>query len=63
MDNAASDDYMEMVRGHLGELVSSMDEEELAREADNWARQRGARSGRVAAQFARHVATQMATPR
>lgn len=57
--NAAPDDYMEMVKGHLGELVNGMDEEDLAREADNWARQRGARSGRVAAQFARHVATQL----
>lgn len=61
--NAASDEYMAMVRGHLGELVTSMDEEELCREADNWARQRGARSGRVAAQFARHVATQLAHSR
>ncbi|OSP53484.1 AAA family ATPase [Pseudoruegeria sp. SK021] len=58
--NASADDYMAMVKGHLGELASSMDEEELALEADNWARQRGARSGRVAVQFARHVATQQA---
>lgn len=58
--NAASDDYIAMVKGHLGELVACMDDEELAREADNWARQRGARSGRVAVQFARHIATRQA---
>lgn len=55
--NTAQDDYLAMVKGHLGELASFMDEEELARDAENWARHRGARSGRVAAQFARHVAT------
>lgn len=58
--NAASDDYIAMVKGHLGKLVACMDDEELAREADNWARQRGARSGRVAVQFARHIATKQA---
>jgi predicted AAA+ superfamily ATPase len=58
--NAALDDYLAMVKGHLGELAASMDEDELAQEADNWARQHGVRSGRVAVQFARHVATQRA---
>jgi|TARA_R110000868_G_scaffold113693_2_gene304974 uncharacterized protein len=54
--NVAQDDYLAMVVGHLGSLADTMDADELVQEADNWARRRGARSGRVAAQFARHIA-------
>lgn len=54
--NVAQDEYLAMVIGHLGPLADTMDADELAQEADNWARRRGARSGRVAVQFARHIA-------
>lgn len=53
--NVAQDDYLAMVVGHLGSLAALMDADELAQEADNWARRRGSRSGRVALQFARHI--------
>ena len=59
--NTARDDYLAMVMGHLGKLANDMGEEELVREAENWAIQRGARSGRVAVQFARHVAASRAS--
>jgi predicted AAA+ superfamily ATPase len=58
--NAAQDEYLAMVIGHLGSLADTMDAEELSREADNWARRRGAKSGRVAIQFARHIAARRA---
>lgn len=54
--NVAQDDYLAMVFSHLGPLADDIAADELAREADNWARRRGSRSGRVAAQFAHHVA-------
>ncbi|HUD95393.1 ATP-binding protein [Sphingobium sp.] len=54
--NVAQDDYLAMVIGHLGVLAHTMDADELSREADNWARRRGSRSGRVAVQFAKYVA-------
>ncbi|WP_238538970.1 ATP-binding protein [Novosphingobium sp. AP12] len=54
--NAAQDDYLAMVIGHLGLLADAFEADELVREAENWARRRGSRSGRVAVQFARHVA-------
>ena len=54
--NAAQDDYLAMVTGHLGLLADAFEDDELVREAENWARRRGSRSGRVAVQFARHIA-------
>lgn len=58
--NVAHDDYLAMVIGHLGPLAGRVDDDELARDADNWARRRGSRSGRVAAQFARQFAATLA---
>jgi predicted AAA+ superfamily ATPase len=60
--NVAQDDYLAMVVGHLGLLADAFEADELVREAENWARRRGSRSGRVAVQFARHIAArQMAS--
>lgn len=58
--NVAHDDYLAMVVGHLGVLGDALDPDAVATGAEEWARRRGSKSGRVAAQFARHIAAQFA---
>ncbi len=48
--------YLEMVRRYVAHYGISMDEETLKARAIEWAQTRGARSGRVAIQFVRHIA-------
>ena len=47
----SQDDYLAMVRGYCRDLGIDMDDDELRRDALEWATTRGARSGRVAWQY------------
>ena len=50
------DEYLAMVRGYCTHFKIKIDDQELEREALEWATTRGARSGRVAWQFVQEVA-------
>jgi predicted AAA+ superfamily ATPase len=52
----SQDEYLAMVRGYCGHFRIGIDDQELEREALEWATTRGARSGRVAWQFVQEVA-------
>jgi len=52
----SQDDYLEMVHGYVAHFKLSVDEEELRRDALEWATTRGSRSGRVAWQFVQELA-------
>jgi len=54
--NCSQDDYLAMVRGYAAYYQLDVPEETLAREALEWARGRGSRSGRVAWQFIQDLA-------
>ncbi len=53
------DDYLEMVRSYAASAGIDVDEQELRRDALEWAATRGARSGRVAWQFMLDLAGRM----
>jgi len=52
----SQDDYLAMVRGYVDRYGLQVGEEQLRREALEWATTRGARSGRVAWQFIQDLA-------
>ncbi len=52
----SQDDYLAMVRGYCRDLDINIDEDELRRDALEWATTRGARSGRVAWQYVQDLA-------
>jgi predicted AAA+ superfamily ATPase len=52
----SQDEYLAMVRGYCGHFGIALAEEELEREALEWATTRGSRSGRVAWQFTQELA-------
>ncbi len=54
--NCSQDEYLDMVRGYAAHYRLKLKDDELAREALEWAMTRGARSGRVAWQFIQHLA-------
>jgi uncharacterized protein len=54
--NCSQDDYLEMVRGYAAYHGLKMQDDELVREALEWAMTRGGRSGRVAWQFTQALA-------
>ncbi|MGH6734607.1 MAG: ATP-binding protein [Methyloceanibacter sp.] len=54
--NCSQDEYLAMVRGYAEHYGLEVAEETLAREALEWARGRGSRSGRVAWQFIQDLA-------
>jgi uncharacterized protein len=54
--NCSQDDYLAMVRGYAEHYRLDVAEERLTREALEWARGRGSRSGRVAWQFIQDLA-------
>jgi uncharacterized protein len=54
--NCSQDDYLEMVRGYAAHYRLLIADEALTREALAWAIGRGARSGRVAFQYAQDLA-------
>ena len=54
--NASQDQYLEMVNGYARHLGLEIAEEDLRREALEWAMTRGARSGRVAWQYIQDAA-------
>ena len=56
----SQDDYLAMVRGYCQDLGIRMDDEDLRRDALEWATTRGARSGRVAWQYVQDLAGRMA---
>lgn len=54
--NCDQDTYLEMIRGYVSHYDIPIEQEELRAQAIEWAATRGARSGRVAIQFVRHLA-------
>jgi len=54
--NCSQDDYLAMVRGYAEHHRLTVSDETLTREALEWARGRGSRSGRVAWQFIQDLA-------
>ncbi|WP_196258381.1 DUF815 domain-containing protein [Pelagibacterium limicola] len=54
--NCDQDTYLEMIRGYVSHYAIPVEEAELRVKAIEWAATRGARSGRVAIQFVRHLA-------
>ncbi|WP_425454217.1 ATP-binding protein [Pelagibacterium sediminicola] len=54
--NCDQDTYLEMIRGYVDHYGIPVGEDELRARAIEWAATRGARSGRVAIQFVRHLA-------
>jgi len=54
--NCSQDDYLAMVRGYAEHYRLEVDDERLDREALEWSRGRGSRSGRVAWQFIQDLA-------
>jgi uncharacterized protein len=52
----SQDEYLAMVKGYCGHFGIKLAEEELEREALEWATTRGSRSGRVAWQFTQELA-------
>ncbi len=54
--NSSQDQYLEMVRGYASHFGLKIDDALLRREALEWSRTRGARSGRVAWQFIQDLA-------
>jgi len=54
--NCSQDDYLDMVRGYAEHYGLEIPQQELDRDALEWARGRGSRSGRVAWQFIQDLA-------
>ena len=54
--NASQDDYLAMVRAYVAHFGITVGDEELERDALEWATTRGARSGRVAWQYVQDLA-------
>ena len=54
--NCSQDDYLEMVRAYVAYYGIQVDDEEMRREALEWAMTRGSRSGRVAYQYIQDLA-------
>lgn len=60
--NASQDDYLTMVRTYVAYFNLKIAEDELEREALEWAITRGARSGRVAWQYIQDLAGRLGSP-
>ena len=60
--NCSQDDYLAMVRGHAKHHGLAVPQAELDRDALEWARGRGSRSGRVAWQFIQDLAGRLGKP-
>lgn len=56
----SQDEFLAMVKGYCRDLDIEIDEDELRRDALEWATTRGARSGRVAWQYVQDLAGRMA---
>jgi len=54
--SCSQDEYLDMIRGYIDHYNIPIEEEELHREAIEWTRTRGSRSGRVAWQFVQELA-------
>ncbi len=54
--NCSQDEYLAMVRGYAAHYGLAVADADLTREALEWARGRGSRSGRVAWQFIQDLA-------
>ncbi len=59
--NCSQDDYLAMVRGYVEHYRLDVADERLSREALEWSRGRGSRSGRVAWQFIQDLAGRLGT--
>ncbi len=54
--SCSQDEYLDMIRGYVAHYGIPIEEDELKREAIEWTRTRGSRSGRVAWQFVQEIA-------
>ena len=57
--NCDQDTYLAMIEGYVGHFGLEIDAESLKAKAIEWSATRGARSGRVAIQFVRHLAGEL----
>lgn len=60
--NCSQDDYLAMVRSYAEHYRLNASEDQLGKEALQWARGRGSRSGRVAWQYIQDLAGRLGTP-
>ncbi len=54
--SCSQDEYLDMIRGYIAHYNIPIDEEDMLREAIEWTRTRGSRSGRVAWQYVQDLA-------
>ncbi len=54
--SCSQDEYLEMIRGYISHYRIKISDEEMVREAIEWTRTRGSRSGRVAWQYIQDLA-------
>ena len=59
--SCSQDEYLEMIRGYVSHYNIPISEEDLVKDAIEWTRTRGSRSGRVAWQFVQEIAGQTET--
>ncbi|GLQ07465.1 ATP-binding protein [Sneathiella chinensis] len=60
--SCSQDEYLDMIRAYVAHYSIPISDEELQREAIEWTRTRGSRSGRVAWQYVQDLAGRMETP-
>lgn len=60
--NCDQDTYLAMIRGYADKYGLEIDDEDLARQAKEWSKTRGSRSGRVAWQFVQDLAGRLGKP-
>jgi predicted AAA+ superfamily ATPase len=58
----SQDEFLAMVQGYISHFGIKFDEEQLRREALEWATTRGSRSGRVAWQYVQDLAGRLGVP-
>jgi uncharacterized protein len=54
--SCSQDEYLDMIRGYIEHFNIPMEEEQMRKDAIEWTRTRGSRSGRVAWQFIQEIA-------
>ena len=54
--SCSQDEYLDMIRGYVAHYAIPIEEDDMLREAIEWTRTRGARSGRVAWQYVQDLA-------
>ncbi|MFT6558664.1 ATP-binding protein [Sneathiella sp.] len=60
--SCSQDEYLEMIRGYIAHYNIPVSDDDMKKEAIEWTRTRGSRSGRVAWQFVQDLAGRTETP-